>query len=105
MTQLKFTLQLLLTLVLLAAFMGCAAAQKQPRTGRDVDDAVITSQIKAMIFAEASLNTLPIHVRTADAIVQLSGFVDSARSVTRAGEVAGRIDGVVSVKNDLVVQY
>jgi len=47
---------------------------------------------------------LQINVNTAKGVVQLSGFVDSAQSVAKAGEVAGRVRGVVSVKNDLVVK-
>ena len=37
-------------------------------------------------------------------VVQLSGFVDSAQSVKKAGEVAGGVEGVKEVKNDLVVK-
>jgi osmotically-inducible protein OsmY len=37
-------------------------------------------------------------------VVELSGFVDSTHSVIRAGEVAGSVNGVVSVENDLVVK-
>jgi osmotically-inducible protein OsmY len=47
---------------------------------------------------------LQITVRTFKGVVQLSGFVDSAQSVTKAGEVAGRVEGVKEVKNDLVVK-
>jgi osmotically-inducible protein OsmY len=36
--------------------------------------------------------------------VQLSGFVDSAQSVKRAGEVARGVKGVTSVKNNLIVK-
>jgi osmotically-inducible protein OsmY len=36
--------------------------------------------------------------------VQLSGFVDSAQNVRRAGEVARGVQGVKSVKNDLIVK-
>jgi len=34
----------------------------------------------------------------------LSGFVDSAEYVAKAGEVAGHVQGVKEVKNDLVVK-
>ena len=96
-------LQLLVTVGLIIIFTGCAATQKQESADHFSDDSVITSKVKASIFDEASLNTLPIKVRTFKAVVQLSGFVDSAQSVTRAGEVAGRVAGVVSVKNELAL--
>jgi osmotically-inducible protein OsmY len=45
-----------------------------------------------------------INVKTYQGVVQLSGFVDSALNVKKAGEVAGSIAGVKEVKNDLVVK-
>jgi osmotically-inducible protein OsmY len=60
--------------------------------------------VKTAIFKEEKLKTLQINVKTYKAVVQLSGFVDSAQSVTKAGEVAGHVEGVVSVQNDLVVK-
>lgn len=105
MLKLRRILQLLLTVGMISAFLGCAAAQKHESAGRDGDDSAITARVKASIFDEASLNTLPIKVRTFKAVVQLSGFVDSAQSVTRAGEVAGLIEGVMAVNNELALNY
>ena len=36
--------------------------------------------------------------------IQLSGFVDSARSVAKVGVIARGVEGVVSVKNDLEIK-
>ena len=84
--------------------LGCAATQKHESTGQYVDDSVITTKVKAAIFNESTLKTLQINVKTYKGVVQLSGFVDTAQSVTKAGEVAGRVEGVKEVKNDLVVK-
>ena len=43
-------------------------------------------------------------VETMQNVVQLSGFVDSAQTKARAGELAGSVTGVREVKNDLVVR-
>lgn len=59
---------------------------------------------KAAIFDEATLKTLQINVKTNQGVVQLSGAVDSAHSVRKAGEVAGSVNGVVSVENNLVIK-
>lgn len=104
MVKLLRILQLLGCIGLITAFLGCAATQKRESTGQYVDDSVITTKVKAAIFDDATLKTLQINVKTFKGIVQLSGFVDSAQSVTKAGEVAGSVNGVVSVKNDLVVK-
>jgi osmotically-inducible protein OsmY len=86
------------------AFMGCAATQKHESTGEYVDDSVITTKVKAAILEEGSLKTLQINVKTFKGVVQLSGFVDSFEHVAKAGEVAGRVQGVQEVKNDLVAK-
>jgi osmotically-inducible protein OsmY len=96
--------RLLLCIGLVAALVGCAATQKRESTGQYVDDSVITTKVKAAIFDEATLKTFQISVKTYKGIVQLSGFVDGARSVNRAGEVAAAVDGVKSVQNDLIVK-
>jgi len=104
MVKLQRIVQLLLCIGLLTAFMGCAATPKRASTGGYVDDSVITTKVKAAIFNEDTLKTLQINVKTFKGTVQLSGFVDSAQNVSKAGEVARRVDGVVSVENSLVVK-
>lgn len=47
---------------------------------------------------------MQINVKTYKGVVQLIGFVDSAQSVNKAGEVVGRAEGVTEVKNGLVVK-
>jgi osmotically-inducible protein OsmY len=104
MLKLQSILRLLACFVLITSFMGCAATRKHESTGQFVDDSVITTKVKAAIFDEATLKTLQINVKTFKGVVQLSGFVDSAQSVTKAGEVARRVEGVYEVKNDLIVK-
>lgn len=104
MTRRHRILGLLICIVLSAAFLGCAGSQKQESTGEYIDDSVITARVKAAIAQDPSLSAFQINVETFKGEVQLSGFVDSARDKTRAGEVAAGVKGVKSVKNDLVVK-
>ena len=104
MVKLRRILQLLICIGVISTFLGCAATHKQESAGQYLDDSVITTKVKAAIFDEPSLKTLQINVKTFKGIVQLSGFVDSAQSATKAGEVAGRIEGVKEVKNSLIVR-
>jgi len=104
MLKLSRILVILVCIGFTSSFLGCATPQKQQSTAQYVDDSVITSKVKAAIFDDTSLKTLQITVQTFKGVVQLSGFVDSAQSVTRAGEVAKRVEGVTSVKNDLIVR-
>lgn len=97
---------LLLTSLLMPAFVmaGCAATSKSESTGQYVDDSSITAKVKGDIFKEPSLKVSQISVETYKGVVQLSGFVDSADSVRKAGDIAASVPGVVSVKNDLIVK-
>jgi osmotically-inducible protein OsmY len=104
MLRLQRILKLLVCIGLITTFLGCAATQKHESTGQYVDDSVITTKVKAAIFNEATLKTLQINVKTFKGVVQLSGFVDSAQSVKKAGDVAGTVEGVKEVKNDLIVK-
>jgi osmotically-inducible protein OsmY len=89
---------------LVTAFLGCASTRTQQSTGEKVDDSVITTKVKAAILDEPTLKVFQINVETFKGEVQLSGFVDNAQSVKKAGEVARGVKGVRSVKNNLIVK-
>jgi osmotically-inducible protein OsmY len=104
MVKLHRILKLLVSIGLITTFLGCAATQKHESTGQYVDDSVITTKAKAAIFDEATLKMFQINVQTFKGVVQLSGFVDSAQSVKKAGEVVSIVEGVKKVENDLIVK-
>ena len=87
--------------ILLAVLFGCASTAKQEGTGEYIDDAVITTKVKAAIFNEPSLKSTEINVETFKGTVQLSGFVNSQADINKAVEVARSVKGVVSVKNNM----
>jgi osmotically-inducible protein OsmY len=97
-------LSILICIGLIAVFLGCASTPKRESTGEYIDDSVITTKVKAAIFNEPSLKVFQINVETFKGEVQLSGSVDSAQSVKKAGEVARGVGGVTSVKNNLIVK-
>jgi len=87
-----------------SASLGCASTRTHESAGEYVDDSVITTKVKAAILEDPGLKYHQISVKTFKGIVQLSGFVDSAQAVRRAGDVASGIRGVSSVRNDLIVK-
>lgn len=97
-------LRIIACFALLCAVAGCAGTQKHQSTGEYVDDSVLTTKVKSAIFNDPSLKTLQISVKTYKGVVQLSGFVDTQQSVTKAGAVARGVASVVSVQNDLIVK-
>lgn len=104
MERLHRIFSLLVIIGLAITFVGCAATSKKQSAGQYVDDSVITTKVKTAIFEEPGLKTLQIEVKTFKGVVQLSGFVDTPQSATRAGQVAATVEGVKSVKNDLIVK-
>ncbi|MFH1033756.1 MAG: BON domain-containing protein [Pseudomonadota bacterium] len=104
MVKLHGVVRLMVILGVMTMLLGCAATQTRESTGGYVDDSVITAKVKAAIFDEATLKTLQITVVTFKGEVQLSGFVDTAQNARKAGDVAHSINGVRSVKNDLIVK-
>jgi c(7)-type cytochrome triheme protein len=77
---------------------------KNESAGEYIDDSVITAKVKAAVLEEPSLKSAEINVETARGVVQLSGFVRSRADIAKAVEVAKRIKGVTSVKNDMVLK-
>lgn len=96
----KYLSALLLAFVL-ASVVGCAAPSKQQTVGEYLDDAVITTRVKAAIFDDPALRINEIKVETFDGVVQLSGFVSSQAEVNKAVQVVRGVDGVRSVRNDM----
>ena len=104
MVKMHRILSFLVCIALVTAFVGCASTPTRESSGQYIDDSSITARVKAAIYDDPSLKVLQINVETFKGEVQLSGFVDSAQSVQKAGEVARSVKGVVSVKNDLIVK-
>jgi osmotically-inducible protein OsmY len=83
---------------------ACAPTATSESTGAYVDDASITTKVKAALLDDTGLKVFDIHVLTEKDVVELSGFVDSPSTVRRAGNIAGSIAGVRGVRNDLLVR-
>src|SRR3982750_1396037 len=94
-------LSAVLSAVLLAAALGCAATATREGPGEYIDDTAITAKVKAAIFHTPGLKSAEINVETFKAVVQLSGFVSSQSEMSEAVRVAQGVGGVKSVKNDM----
>jgi osmotically-inducible protein OsmY len=90
--------------MLMVAFVACASTSKQESTGEYVDDSVITTKVKSLLAADDFLKSFQIGVETYKGTVQLSGFVGSQKAVDKAVEIARSVQGVKSVKNNLIVK-
>jgi osmotically-inducible protein OsmY len=91
-------------LVMIATFMACASTSKHESAGQYVDDSVITSKVKTQLATDDFLKSFQISVKTYKGVVQLSGIVNSQQAVDKAGQIARNVNGVKSVKNNLVLK-
>lgn len=94
----------LLVLPVAIALTGCASTPRQESAGQFVDSSVITAKVKAKLVADKSVSSLPISVETYKRTVLLSGFVNTPYQKLRAERDAASVEGVVLVKNRLVVK-
>lgn len=92
------------TAVTTLTIVGCSSTPTKESTGEYVDDAMLTTKVKASIFNDPSLKATEINVETFKGTVQLSGFVAQPADITRAGELARGVAGVKEVKNDIRVK-
>jgi len=87
-----------------AEFVKAQAIHERILAGQYVDDSVITARIKAALLRDPSVSALAVSVETRKGTVVLSGFVESDNQVRRAAEIAASVQGVITVKNALVVK-
>jgi osmotically-inducible protein OsmY len=59
--------------------------------------------VKAALSAEPGLRSITVDVKSADGVITLYGTADTPASSHRAAMVALNVDGVRSVKNEMVV--
>lgn len=91
-----------LLIVLLAGMLvACAGQDTRQSAGEYIDDAVITSKVKAALLKDDEVEGLDVKVETFRGVVQLGGFVDSREDRQRAAEIARKVAGVKSVQNDI----
>jgi osmotically-inducible protein OsmY len=104
MKQLNRTASAIFLAVTLATMVGCAATPTRESTGEYIDDAAVTTKVKAALLDQPSLKSFDIHVATFNGTVYLSGAVASRYAMDEAVKVARGVAGVKAVKNDMQVE-
>jgi hyperosmotically inducible protein len=88
----------------LTVLPGCAVSRGQSTVGQYVDDATITTQAKARMAENKSVDAAAISVETLNGEVMLTGFAKSATEKATAEKIVRDLNGVKRVKNDIVVR-
>jgi hyperosmotically inducible periplasmic protein len=92
-------------LLIMLMLVTAAALAGERSTGQVLDDATITTKVKASFVADPQVSALAISVETNDGVVTLSGVVDSEAERQRAIQLAQGMEGVKRVDaNNLQVK-
>lgn len=83
---------------------GCAVTRGQESAGAYVDDAVITTRVKARFVENPDVGAASIKVETLNGTVLLSGFARNATERSTAERLARETSGVRSVRNEILVR-
>ncbi len=90
--------------VALAVMPGCAVTRGQSTVGEYIDDATITTQIKAKYVESKVVDAAAVKVETLNGEVIISGFAKTDEEKTVAARLAYDTKGVKSVRNALVIR-
>jgi len=81
---------------------GCAADLDSEPVG--TEDSVLAVRVKAALIRSLELNAAAIDVEAAKNGIRLRGFVENEAQKATAGRLAGRVDGVRNVLNDIQIK-
>src|ERR1700722_17434579 len=94
----------LLLPVLFLSLGACSLFEGRETSGQYVDDSTITAKVKEAYVADPQVSSMQVNVETMQGVVQLSGFVSSKSMEQHAVQLAQQVNGVKSVKDNLIVK-
>lgn len=72
--------------------------------GTVIDDATVTTRVKAALVANSATKARQINVETRQGVVRLNGFVDSQMEANEAVKEARAVPGVTEVRSELEIK-
>ena len=90
--------------LILLSTAGCAVTRGQETVGAYVDDATITTKIKARFVDNKDVDASAISVETLNGTVMLSGFAKNMTEKSMAEKLAREVSGVKQVKNEIALR-
>ena len=101
----RLVLAAMIATTAVTAMTGCAVQRKQETVGAYVDDAAVTTKVKAKFAEDPTVSAMAIKVDTMKGVVQLSGFAKSGEERMMAERLARNTNGVADVRNDIIVKH
>jgi hyperosmotically inducible protein len=102
--QLRTKFASAIAVIALVTASGCAVHRDQETVGAYVDDATITTTVKARYVGNKDVDAAAIKVETLNGTVLLSGFAKSQTERDTAEDIAAQVKGVKSVRNAIAVR-
>ena len=102
--NLRTPLAALIAAAALIVTSGCAVVRGQETVGAYVDDAAITTSVKARMVEDKNVDAAAIKVQTLNGEVMLSGFAKNSVEKNTAESIAMKVKGVKAVKNEIAVR-
>ena len=102
--QVRDALAAALAATTLIVLPGCAVTRGQSTVGEYIDDATITTQVKARMVENKQVDAAAISVETLNGTVLLSGFAKSSSERDTAENIARGVNGVKSVRNEIAIR-
>lgn len=90
--------------IALISTAGCAVTRGQETVGAYIDDAAITTAVKARFVENKEVDATSIRVETLKGTVMLSGFAKSSTERTSAETLTWKVEGVKAVKNEIAIR-
>jgi len=90
--------------IVIISSTGCAVSRGQESVGAYVDDAGITTKVKAQLLDNKDVSGTSISVETLKGTVLLSGFAKNMTEKNTAERIARNVKGVKEVKNEITVR-
>ncbi|WP_372525632.1 BON domain-containing protein [Piscinibacter sp.] len=100
----RTTLAAVVTAVALITLQGCAVTRGQETVGAYVDDAAITTAVKARFVDNKDVDATSIKVETLNGTVMLSGFAKNEKERDTAESITRNVNGVKAVRNEIAVR-
>jgi hyperosmotically inducible periplasmic protein len=80
-------------------------AKNREKVGTTASNATLTGKVKSALAKDVGGKTMTnVNVDSDNGVVTLKGKVDSADAKSKAAEIAKKVEGVKSVKNQLTVE-
>jgi hyperosmotically inducible periplasmic protein len=102
--NIRRTLTAVATALAVLTAVGCTVSRGQQTAGAYIDDATVTAQVKSRMLENPNVAGTSISVETLNGTVMLSGFAKSTAEKDTAERIARDVNGVKTLKNQIVVR-